>query len=154
MTRLRDAGERGDARERGSGTIEFAVVLVTMVVPLVLAIVVMATVQRAMLGTSGAAREAGRVFVAARTGGEARSRAVAVASEVLNNHGLDEAGRSSVVVVARCRDGCRDGFGRGADVEVTVAYRVPVLGPLAAVLGADLPVRAVHRTRVDPFRGL
>src|SRR5574341_227978 len=144
----------GVARERGSGTIEFAVVLVTMVVPVVMAIVTMATVQRAMLGTSSAAREAGRVFVAARTGPEAKARAATAAAEVLANHDLDESERTSVHVESRCRGRCRDGFGRGAEVEVTVVYQVPVLGPLGSVLGANLPVRAVHRARVDPYRGL
>jgi hypothetical protein len=140
--------------ERGSGTIEFAVVLVAMVVPLVVAIVTMAAVQRAMLGTSSAAREAGRAFVTARGGTEANARAVASAHEVLANHGLTEARRTGIRVVSRCRGVCRDGFGRGAEVSVEVTYRVAVLGPLTSVLGADLPVRAVHRARVDPYRGL
>jgi len=149
----RSATASGDP-ERGSGTVEFAVVLVTMVVPLVVAIVTMAAVQRAILGTSSAAREAGRAFVTARSGADADARAVASAREVLANHGLTESGRTAVRVVSRCRGSCRDGFGRGAEVRVEVTYRVAVLGPLAPVLGADLPVRAVHRARVDPYRGL
>jgi hypothetical protein len=144
----------GVSEERGSGTIEFAVVLATMVVPVVVAIVTMATVQRAMLGTSSAAREAGRVFVTARTGPEAKARAGKAAAEVLANHGLTETGLTSVRVESKCPGPCRDGFGRGAEVQVTVVYRVPVLGPLGSVLGAHLPVRAVHRARVDPYRGL
>lgn len=151
-TRL-SASASGDP-ERGSGTVEFAVVLVAMVVPLVVAIVTMAAVQRAMLGTSSAAREAGRAFVTARSGTDAKARAVASAHEVLANHGLTESRRTAVRVVSRCRRACRDGFGRGAEVRVEVTYQVAVLGPLASVLGADLPVRAVHRARVDPYRGL
>jgi hypothetical protein len=130
------------------------VALVAVVVPLILTIIVMAGVQRAMLGTSSAAREAGRAFVTAGSGSEARARAATAAADVLANHGLDEGGRASFRVVSRCAVHCLDGFGRGAEVEVTVVYRVAVLGPLGSSLGADLPVRAVHRARVDPFRGL
>jgi hypothetical protein len=39
-------------------------------------------------------------------------------------------------------------------VVVTVTYRVPVAGFLQPLIGAELPVQASHRTRVDRFRGL
>jgi hypothetical protein len=92
--------------------------------------------------------------VTAASGAQARARADSVAHDVLAGYALDEPGRARVSVESRCAAACRDGFGRGAEVEVTVSYRVDVLGPLAGLLGVDLPVRAVHRTRVDRFRGL
>jgi hypothetical protein len=51
----------GVGAERGAAVVELLVVFLTLAVPLVDVMVVMADVQRAMLATSGAAREAGRV---------------------------------------------------------------------------------------------
>jgi Flp pilus assembly protein TadG len=143
--------------ERGAGVIEFSVVLVGLVLPLVYAIVTTAGVQRAMLGTSSAAREAGRVYATASSATEARARADrAVARDPRQSPARRRRPRS-VQVDSTCpapADGCAGGFGRGATVVVTVTYRVPVAGFLQPVLGAELPVRAVHRTRIDRFRGL
>jgi len=137
--------------------VEFSVVFVALVLPLLYAIVTMAGVQRAMLGTSGAAREAGRVWATADSPAQARERAERAAAEVLANFGLDDAGRRELRISSWCPGvggGCRDGFGRGATVEVTVRYRVPVAGFLQPLVGAELPVDATHRTRVDRYRGL
>jgi hypothetical protein len=142
--------------ECGAGVIEFIVIFVGLVVPLVWAIVTMAGVQRAMLGTSGAAREAGRVF--AVSGNEAQGRALALqsADDILANHQLETGTRRTVELTVTCPapEPCDGGFGRGAMVEVTVTYRVPVAGFLQPIVGVDLPVRATHRTRVDRYRSL
>ena len=143
--------------EAGAGVIEFAVVFVGLVVPLVYAIVTMAGVQRAMLGTSSAAREAGRVFAVAASESQGRAAADQAAREILANHDLHEATRRRVTITADCpadATGCSGGFGRGAAVEVTVVYRVPVAGFLQPVVGLELPVKATHRTRVDRYREL
>jgi hypothetical protein len=51
------------AGERGAAVVELLVVMLVLLVPLVYVMVVMADVQRALLATSSAAREAGRVYV-------------------------------------------------------------------------------------------
>jgi hypothetical protein len=140
--------------------VELLVVFLTLLVPLVYAIGVMADVQRALLATSGAAREAGRVFVTAPTRVEAERRAVAASREVLANFGIAPGDRRAVVrVVSGCPPGaaaCSGGFGPGAEVRVVVSYRVPVarLPFVGAVGGVSLPVGATHRSRVDRWRGL
>ena len=156
FVRTRNARLRA-APEEGSGVIEFAVIFVGLVVPLVYAIVTMAGVQRAMLGTSSAAREAGRVYAVADSEAQGRVRADQAAGEILANHDLDEGARRRVTITAfypADELDCSGGFGRGATVEVTVTYRVPVAGFLQPVVGIDLPVKATHRTRIDRYREL
>jgi hypothetical protein len=158
MTPRRPAGHDADA-ERGSAIIEFAVIFVTIVVPLVYVIVTMAGVQRAMLATSAAAREAGRLMAVADDEQSGRLRAERAVDDILANHQLTDQARRAVEITATCPDhgaGCgnRGGFAPGATVEVTITYRVPVAGFLSPVLGLDLPVGATNRTRVDRYRSL
>jgi hypothetical protein len=119
--------------------------------------VTMAVVQRAMLATSSAAREAGRLMAVADDEAAGRVRAERAVRDILTNHHLDDDRRRAVRVAASCPNhhGCdAAGFGPGATIEVRITYRVPVAGPLSQVLGLDLPVGATHRTRVDRYRGL
>ncbi len=137
--------------------IEFSVVFVALVLPLAYVIVTMSAVQLAMLGTSAAAREAGRVYATADSAADARARSDVAAQAVLVNHGLTEPGRGAVQATSSCpsaTEGCVNGFGRGAEVEVTVVYQVPVAGPIQGLVGLEIPVSSTHRTRVDRFRGL
>jgi hypothetical protein len=147
--------------ERGAAVVELLVVMLTLLVPLVYVMVVMADVQRALLATSSAAREAGRVYVTGSDRVEAERRAGAAYREVLGTYGM-RAGdpgagmrvRAGCPVAAGA--GCAGGFGPGAEVEVVVTYRVPVarLPFLGAVAGPGVTVGATHHTRVDRYRGL
>lgn len=141
--------------ERGSAVLEFLVVFGAFLVPLIALVLTMAVVQRAMLGTSSAAREAGRVFVTAGSDAAARERALVAAAEVMANYGLGDPNQYSVRLRSRCAgwDACAGGFGPGAAVEVTVVYRVPVARRLRGLVPVELPVRSVHRTGVDGLRG-
>jgi hypothetical protein len=149
----------GRAEERGAAVVEFVVVFLALLVPLVYAIVVMADVQRAMLATSSAAREVGRVYVTAADRPAAAGRVERAYAEVLGSFGLRPGqGRDRLVLDASCPAGpagCVDGFGPGAEVRVVVTWRVavarlPFLGVLA---GPSVTVGATHRTRADRFRG-
>jgi hypothetical protein len=151
----------GAGSERGAAVVELLVVFLTLVVPLVYAMVVMADVQRAMLATSGAAREAGRVYVTGADRADAERRAGQACREVLGTYGM-RAGdpRAGMRLRVGCPAGeassCAGGFGPGAEVRVTVTYRVPVarLPFLGAVAGPGVTVGATHHTRVDRYRGL
>jgi hypothetical protein len=149
-----------DATEGGAAVVELVVVLLTLLVPLVYAIGVMADVQRALLGTSAAAREAGRVYVTAPDGAEASRRAAVASREVLANYGARPGDPGVVTRLAvRCPPGavgCAGGFGPGAEVRVVVTWRVPVarLPFVGAVAGPAVTVGATQHTRVDRFRGL
>jgi hypothetical protein len=158
------AAERGAmdrAAERGAAVVELLVLFLTLLLPLVYVMVVMADVQRALLATSSAAREAGRVYVTGSDRVEAERRAGVAYREVLATYGMGagdaRAGmRLQVGCPAGVGAGCAGGFGPGAEVRVVVTYRVPVarLPFLGAVAGPGLTVGATHHTRVDRFRGL
>jgi hypothetical protein len=151
----------GSRREQGAAVVELVVVALTLLVPLVYVMVVMADVQRALLATSAAAREAGRVYVTGPDRVAAERRAGAAYREVLVSYGM-RAGdpRASMRLRAGCpaggASGCAGGFGPGAEVEVVVTYRVPVarLPFLGAVAGPSIVIGATHHTRVDRYRGL
>ena len=152
--------ERG-AMERGAAVVELLVLFLTLLLPLVYVMVVMADVQRALLATSSAAREAGRVYVTGSDRVDAERRAGVAYREVLATYGMGagdaRAGmRLQVGCPAGVGAGCAGGFGPGAEVRVVVTYRVPVarLPFLGAVAGPGLTVGATHHTRVDRFRGL
>jgi hypothetical protein len=151
----------GSRREQGAAVVELVVVALTLLVPLVYAMVVMADVQRALLATSAAAREAGRVYVTGPDRVAAERRAGAAYREVLVSYGM-RAGdpRASLRLRSGCpaqrASGCAGGFGPGAEVEVVVTYRVPVarLPFLGAVAGPGIVIGATQHTRVDRYRGL
>jgi hypothetical protein len=76
------AVRRRSRGERGAAVVELLVVFLTLLVPLVYAMVVMADVQRALLATSSAAREAGRVYVTGADRRAAERRAALVTYRV------------------------------------------------------------------------
>jgi uncharacterized membrane protein YtjA (UPF0391 family) len=160
---LGSVGEGGAAvGEGGAAVIEFVLVFVVLVVPLVYAIAVMAEVQRAVLAVSTAAREVGRVYVTAPTRLEAERRTALAYREVLGNFGYAPGDpRADLVIRTACSadpagdaPGCVGGFGPGAEVSVRVTYRVPIarLPFVGAIAAPDLPVAATQHTRVDRYR--
>ena len=163
-----DAAGAGTAKaERGAAVVELLVVFLTLLVPLVYVMVVMADVQRALLATSSAAREAGRVYATGSDRLDAERRAGLAYREVLATYGMrpgDPGAGMRLRAACPAGDGsgpgvgsgCAGGFGPGAEVEVVVTYRVPVARVpfLGAVAGPGVTVGATHHTRVDRYRGL
>ena len=141
--------------------VELLVVALTLLVPLVYVMLVMADVQRALLATSAAAREAGRVYVTGPDRVAAERRAGTAYREVLASYGMragDPRAKLRLRVGCPAEPGaeCGGGFGPGAEVEVVVTYRVPVarLPFLGSVAGPGITIGATHHTRVDRYRGL
>ncbi|GAA4408413.1 hypothetical protein GCM10023168_25700 [Fodinibacter luteus] len=137
--------------ERGSAVVEFVVLAVLMLIPLVYLVLMMARLQAGSYAVSQAAREAGRAYVTASSGEAAPSRAQAAARIAFMDHSFDEAGRLAVAC-----DGtpCLRPDGR---VETTASVRVPL--PLVPsfvrdVVPLSVRVSASHLSTVDRFRGL
>ena len=144
-------GARSARDERGSAVVEFVVLAVLMLIPLVYLVLMMARLQAGSYAVSQAAREAGRAFVTASSGEEAPGRAEAAARIAFLDHAMEDAGRLAVAC-----DGmpCLRPDGR---VETTASARVPLpLVPAFArhVVPVSVSVSASHMSTVDRFRGL
>jgi Flp pilus assembly protein TadG len=150
-----------DGAERGAATVEFLAIFLTLVVPVLYAITIMADVQRALLAVSTSAREAGRAYVTAADAAEASARAAGAYEDVMRNFGYTAADpRARIELRTGCptgaRPACAAEFGPGAEVTVMVTYRVPVARVpfVGDIAGPNLQVGATHHTRVDRYRGL
>lgn len=129
--------------QRGSALVEFQMLAILLLVPLVYVLLAGLDVQRTVFGATQAAREAGRV--AASTGSEPAARYAAAVS--LRDQGVDP---SAVAVTFVCPDGCRT---PGASITVQVLTRVelPFLPEVLADVAA-IPVSATHTAPIDRYR--
>ena len=150
----------GPGSQRGAAVVELLAGFLVLLVPLVFVLLLVADVQRVLLATSSAAREAGRVYVTGSSRADAERRAAVAYREVLANYGL-RAGdpRAAMRLQVGCPvgapSGCVGGFGPGAEVLVVVTYRVPVARlPLVGAVAPSVTVGATQHSRVDRFRGL
>ena len=137
--------------ERGSAVVEFVVLAVLMLIPLIYLVMMMARLQAGSFAVSQAAREAGRAYVTADSGQAAPDRAQAAARIAFLDHSFEGNGRLTVTC-----DGspCLRPDGR---IETTATVRVPLpLIPafVREVVPMSVPVSASHVSTVDRFRGL
>ncbi len=147
MTRPRPA----PLDEGGSAVVEFVVLGVLLLIPLVYLVLTLARVQAGSYAVSQAAREAGRAFVTAETDGNATARAQAAARLAFADHAFEDSGR---VTIACDATPCLRPDGR---VVTAATVRVPL--PLVPsfvrhVIPMAVPVSASHLSTVDRFRGL
>lgn len=142
---------RSGACDRGSAAIEFIVLGVGLLVPLVYLAAAAATVQAAAFASAQAAREAGRAFSSSATPTLGRRLAESAARLAFVDHGL-------VLPSGAMRIACTDGpcLSPGSAVEVVLAWEVPLPwlpGARASDVPARIPVEARHRVPIDDFRG-
>ncbi len=136
--------------ESGTAVVEFVVLAVLMLVPLVYLVMTMARLQAGSFAVSQAAREAGRAFVTAPSEDVAAARARAAARIAFLDHAFEDQGRLRLVCDA---SPCLrpDGL-----VETTATVRVPlplVPSVVRDVVPLSIPVSASHLSSVDRFRG-
>jgi Flp pilus assembly protein TadG len=130
--------------------VEFVLLSVGLLVPLVYLLVAAFTVQRTAYGVEQAAREAARGFVNAPSSAVGAVQARAAARVALANQGVDPA---TVSVEWTCGGGVSC-LAPGSQVVVRVDARVALPG-VPMVLGHDLasvPVHAEHVETVDRFQ--
>ncbi|AZS37143.1 hypothetical protein CVS47_01773 [Microbacterium lemovicicum] len=139
--------------ERGSAALEFIVVGMLLLVPVVYLIISLGLIQGQALGVEAAARHIARTVAVSTDDADARDKAARVLDAVVEEYGLDPA---SVDIAFDCRPAgtrCPDA---GATVVVTVSARVslPLVPP---VLGlerlASVPVDASAAQKVSRYWG-
>lgn len=151
MPAPRTAARRCRRADGGSAAIEFIVLGIGLLVPLVYLASAAAALQAAAFASAQAAREAGRAFSSSATPAQGRRLAEAAARLAFADHGL-ELPRGALSLA--CTDGpC---LSPGSAVEVVLAWEAPLPwlpGTLAADVPARIPVEARQRVPIDDFRG-
>lgn len=151
--RRRGLGPRrslGGGGEAGSAVVEFVVLAVLLMVPLLYLVLALARVQAGAFGVSMAAREAGRAYVTAESADTAAPRARAAAGLALADQGFDV--REAGLTLSCDGNPCLRPDGR---VRVTASVTVPLpLVPSFArdVVPLEVPLTASHVAVVDRFR--
>lgn len=133
--------------DAGNAQVEFLLVAVVFIIPLVYLVVFLSQVQAAAFATEGAARDVLRAYTIADDDADAAARAAAAVKVALEDHGLS-ADRAAVEV--DCTEPC---VTPGQDISVRVHVRVPLPG--VASIGLDsmsVPVEASQRGVVDRLR--
>lgn len=134
----------------GSAIVEFAVLAVLMLVPVVYLVVTLGRLQAAAFATQGAAREAGRAFVTARDESTARERAEAAAMIAFSDQGF--ADRDLITLDIGCPvDPCLAPDSRVA-VHTTLQVVLPAVPRLLdRFIPSRIQVDAGHVVTVDRF---
>lgn len=145
--RIRTGAERGD---EGAAALEFILVGLVLLVPVVYLVVALGAIQGHTLGAEAGARHIARAVATAENVDGADARAARILSAVASEYGMDP---DAVDVRVTCTSGgaCPRA---GATVVVTVGARVglPLVPP---VLGLDhlaaVPVEATAAQKVSRF---
>ncbi len=149
-----DGSGGSPSSESGSAALEFIVVGLLLLVPVVYLVVAMGAIQGQALGAQAGARHIARTLATAPDAGTAAQRADRVLDSVVQEYGLDP---ESVHVSLSCTPAGSTCPEAGATVLVTVSTTValPLVPP---VLGLDefarIPVEASSAQKVSRFWGL
>jgi hypothetical protein len=137
-------------RDRGRAIVEFLVVGLLVLVPIVYFVVTLSRVQAAAFAASTASREAGRAFTTATTEDDAYVRGGAAARISFEDYDL---GADGTVGLSCDGSPCLRPEGR-VEAVATVRVRLPLIPDLlSGTIPAVLPVSATHVATVDRFRG-
>ena len=140
----------GHHDDEGSAVVEFVVLGLLMLVPVVYLVVTLGRIQAASFATDGGARSAARVFVAADDDARAGALAASSARLALLDQGFAPAA-GGVEVTCSARP-CLTPQGRVV-VRVSVDVVLPgVPAALDAVVPTHVTVRSTHVATVDAFR--
>ncbi|MFD5226886.1 TadE family protein [Microbacterium sp. NPDC058342] len=141
------------ASEDGSAALEFVVLGVLLLVPLVYLVLTLGSVQEQTLGAEAAARHAARVIGQAPDEATASARADAVLDSVIREYDMNA---DAVDVAISCRPAGPNCPAAGSTVIVTVRTRVslPLMPPLFGLDRiAAIPVEAESVQRVSRLWG-
>ena len=134
--------------DRGSAVIEFVVIGVAVLVPMVYIVQCVLVMHSAVLASTQATREAARAFSTSLTPHDGRQRAIAAARLAFQDQGLE-------LPIGALRVGCVDGpcLAPGSAVVADVDWRVPLPWlPDSWAGDASVPVTSTQRVPIDDFR--
>jgi Flp pilus assembly protein TadG len=143
--------DEADDRERGSAALEFILVGMLLLVPLVYLIVSLGLIQGQSLGAEAGARHIARALSTAEDSDAAHRSAELILRSVVDEYALDP---DAVAVSLECRPAGAECPEAGATVVVTIRTRValPLVPP---VLGLDrlasIPLEASAVQKVSRF---
>ena len=141
-------------RDDGSAIVEFVFVAIVIMVPLMYLIAAVATVQRAQLAVSEAARDAGRAFATSDTAAQAGPRVDAAVRLALADQGLPT---DATVRFVPSGSGCAarsvtPELRAGAEFAVCVSRRTDIPGVPSVLSGRGIRVTSEYVVHVDDFR--
>lgn len=125
---------------------EFALLVVPLMVPLVYLIISVFQAQRTAFAVAEGARQAGRAYVTASGGSDARARALFAANLAIVDQGLPALAPSALTIDAP------QGFCGGGRVTVTLNGKASL--PLLPRKAATFAVSASHTEVIDELQGL
>ena len=140
---------RASTSDRGSAVIEFVVIGVAVLVPMVYIVQCVLVMHSAVLASTQATREAARAFSTSDTPRDGRQRAIAAARLAFQDQGLE-------LPTGALRVGCVDGpcLAPGSAVVTDIDWRVPLPWlPDSWAGDASVPVTSTQRVPIDDFRG-
>jgi hypothetical protein len=137
--------------DAGSAIVEFIIIGVAVLVPMVYIVQCAMTVHAAALASNQAVREAGRAFSTSATEAQGRERATVAGRLAFADQGMNLPAGSLRVL---CPDSpC---LTPGSVAEVSLDWQVPLPWLPASLTGrgrAAIPISAVQRVPVDNYRG-
>ncbi len=141
-------------RDDGSAIVEFTILAVLLLLPLVYVILTVFKVQAASYGMAQAAREAGRAYVTSEDEVDPWTSAYAAASIAMADHDQAFTLQPSDVWVGGCTATPCLAPGAAIRFEVTYSVSLPFVPQrVFGVTPAFIPVRGSHVEFVDRFRG-
>jgi Flp pilus assembly protein TadG len=142
-----------DDSERGSAALEFIVIGLILLVPLVYVVVALGLIQGQALGVEASARHIARVVSTSTDAASARTSAHRVLDSVVHEYGID---RKAVEVHLSCKPAGATCPQAGTTVHVTVRTKValPLVPPVLGLeVMASIPVEASAAQKVSRFWG-
>lgn len=135
----------------GNASLEFVTAGLILLLPLVYLVMAMAALQGGSLAVEGAARQAVRVFVQARTVGEGQAMAERAIRFGLKDYGLDAADATVSISCLPTPNDCLHRLG-SVTVRVSVPVRLPFAPPAVTVkLPLTVPIAAEATEQVSRF---
>lgn len=135
--------------DTGSAMLEFIVVGVGIIMPLVYLAITVMTLHSASFAAHAAAREAARVFMASSTIAQGNSTAVKVMQQAFTDHGVET---SSPNITVTCTNGMCLSPGSLLNVEVASDVPLPFVPRWGDSAPLTWPVDAKVTVLIDKFR--